>query len=93
MSFSINNPNFDNTILDAAKVKDNMTYILKFGLFSSVAQHNNFWFIFNDIHIDDLVIALDIKLNSYIFNCLKSYQLSPTLVIYKMLEVFCNFFY
>ena len=92
MSSSTSNSIADTATLDAAD-KANVTYISKFGLPSSVAQHINSRLILNDIHIDDLATALDIELNSWVFNCLESYQISPGLVIYMMLEVFCKEFY
>lgn len=93
MSTSISNLNPKTTTLDAAAVRKNPNYIAKFGLPGSIAQHINSRLIFNDVHINDLIIALDIKVNSWVLNCLKSYHLSPTLVIHKMLKVFCNKFY
>lgn len=41
-----------------------MNYFKKFGLVKDVAQHINSRFIFKDVHIDDLIIALDIEINS-----------------------------
>ena len=70
-----------------------MNYIKKFGLPPSVTQHIDSQLILNEIHIDNPIIALDIKLNSYVFHCLKNYQLSQSLVVDSMLEVFCGEFY
>ena len=92
MSSSTSNPSPNIATLDAAE-KANPTYILKFGLPLSVAQHIDSCLILNDIHIDNPTTASDIKLNSWVLNCLESYQFRPSLVADMMLEVFCNKFY
>ena len=93
MSSSASNPNLETTFSNTTIIKKNISYIKKFGLLASVAQHINFHLILNVIHIDNPTIALDVELNSWILNCLKSYQLDPSLVIYMMLEVFQDKFY
>ena len=70
-----------------------MNYIEKFGSPLSIVPHINSRLILNDIHIDDFTIASDIKLNSYVLHCLESYQLSQSLVVDYMLEVFCEKFH
>ena len=76
MFSSINDPYSNIAILNANKDKINLTYILKFRLPLSITQFDDFCLIFNDMHIDNLIIILNIKLNSWVFNCLKSYQMS-----------------
>ena len=93
MFLSINNLNSDTAILDIATDEINLTYILKFRLSLNVIQYIDFCLIFNDIYIDDFTTTSDIILNSWVFNCLESYQLSPSLVINIMLKVFCDKFY
>ena len=93
ISLLTNDLNFNATTLDAAVDKVNLTYISKFGLFLSIAQNINSCLIFNNIYINNPIIASNIKFNLWVFNCFESYQLSPSLVIYMMLEVFCNEFY
>ena len=92
MSSSTSNPSPNASTLDAAE-KANLTYISKFRLPSSVAQHIDSCLILNDIHIDNPTTASDIKLNSWVLNCLESYQFRPSLVADMMLEVFCDIFY
>lgn len=70
-----------------------MNYIEKFGLPIGLAQYINSCFIFHDIYINDLIRTSDIELNLWVSNCFKSYQLRPTLVIYKILDVFCDEFH
>ena len=88
MSSSTNNLNTETTTSNIAIIKDNRSYIKKFGLSVSVAQPINSSFILNDVHINNLTTALDIEFNSWVFNFLKSYQLDSSLVIHMMLEVF-----
>ena len=89
MSNSTSDPNAETSTLDAAaELRENMNYIEKFGLPPSVAQHIDSRLILNDIHIDDPTIASDIELNSYVLHCLEIYQLSQSLVVDYMLEVF-----
>ena len=92
MTSSTRNPSPNPATLDAAD-KANLTYLSKFGLSLSVAQHINSRLILNDIHIDDSATASDIKLNLWVRNYLEGYQLSPRLVIHMILEVFCEMFY
>lgn len=63
MFLSTSNLNSDIATLDAIIDKINLTYILKFELPLSIAQYINSCLIFNNIHIDDSTIILDIKLN------------------------------
>ena len=70
-----------------------MNYIKKFELPLNIDQYIDFWLIFNDFHIDNLIIASDIELNSYILNYFKSYQLSQSFVFNKILKVFHEKFY
>ncbi len=44
-----------------------MNYIEKFWLSLSIIQYIDFQLILNNVYIDDLIIASDIKLNSYVF--------------------------
>ena len=81
------------TLDAAAEIRENINYIEKFGLPPSVAQHINSRLIFNDVHIDDPIIASDIELNSYVLHCLESYQFSQSLVVDYMLEIFHGEFY
>ena len=74
--------------LDAATERENLNYISKFGLPANVAHHIDSRLILHDVHIDDPTIASDVELNSRVLNCLESYQLSPSLVVDLMLEVF-----
>ena len=80
--------NPETTTLDAAAERENLNCISKFGLPTSVAQHIDSRLILHDVHIDDPTIASDVELNSWVLNCLESYQLSPSLVVDLMLEVF-----
>ena len=94
MSNLISNLNATISTLDAtAELRKNMNYLKKFGLSLSVAQHIDSRLIFNDVHINNLTIASDIKLNSYVFHYFKSYQPSHTLVVDYMLEIFCMEFH
>ncbi len=70
-----------------------MNCIEKFGLPLSVAQQIDSRLILNSAHIDDPTIASDIELNSYVLYCLESYQLSQSLVVDYMLEIFRKEFY
>ncbi len=94
MSNPASDPNAETSTLDAAvDLKDNMNCIEKFGLSSSVTQQIDSRLILNGAHIDDPTIASDIELNSYVLHCLESYQLSQSLVIDYMLEIFYEEFY
>ena len=94
MSNSTSDQNAETSTLDAAaELRENMNYIEKFELPPSVAQHIDSRFILNDVHIDDPTIASNIELNSYVLHCLESYQLSQSLVVDYMLEVFREEFY
>ena len=94
MSNLASNLNAETSTLDAAAdLIENMNCIEKFGLPPSVAQHIDSRFILNDVHIDDPTIASNIELNSYVLHCLESYQLSQSLVVDYMLEVFREEFY
>ncbi len=89
MSNSTSDQNVETSTLDAAaELRENMNYIEKFGLPPSVAQHIDSRLILHDVHIDEPTTASDVELNSWVLNCLESYQLSPTLVVDMMLEVF-----
>lgn len=94
MSNLISDPNTKTSILDAAAdLRENINYIEKLRLFPSVAKYINSQHIFNDIHINDLTIASNIKLNLYVFHCLESYQLSQSFVVDYILEIFYEEFY
>ena len=80
--------NPETTILDAVAERENLNCISKFGLPTSVAQHIDSCLILHDVYIDDPIIALDVELNLWILNCLERYQLSLSLVVDLMLEVF-----
>ena len=89
MSTSTSDQNPETATLDTAAERENLNYISKFGLPANVAQqHIDSRLILHDVHIDDPTIASDVELNSWVLNCLESYQLSPTLVVDMMLEVF-----
>lgn len=92
-SLSPNKRSSEITTFDTTTEKENLNSISKFRLLTSVVQYINLCLIFYDIHIDDLIIALDIELNSCVFNYLESYQLSPGLIVKLILEVFCEMFY
>ena len=92
MSSPISNNNLKTTTLDAVAERENLNYISKFGLPANVAHHINSRLILHDIYINDPTIALDVELNSWVLNCLESYQLSPSLVVDLMLEVICEEF-
>lgn len=62
MFLSISNLSLNATTLNAGN-KINLTYISKFRLLLSVALYINFCLIFNNIHIHNFAIKLDIKLN------------------------------
>ncbi len=64
MSISISNQNPKTTILDITVEKENLNYILKFGLPTSIAQHIDLCLILHDIHIDNPTTVSDVKLNS-----------------------------
>lgn len=71
---SKSNLNAENSILyAAAKLRENINYIKKFELISKIVQHINSCLILNNIYIDNSIIASNIKLNLYIFHCIKSY--------------------
>ena len=89
MSSPTSDHNPDTTTLDIAIERENLSYISKFGLPANVAHHINSRLILYDVHINDPIITSDIKLNSWVFNCLENYHLSPSLVVNLMLEVFC----
>ena len=94
MSNLLSNPNAKTSTLDAAaKLRENMNYIKKFGLSLSVAPHIGSQLILNDIHIGDPIIATDIDFNLYVFHCFENYQLSQDLVVDYKLEVFCEEFH
>lgn len=94
MSNPVSNLNTKNNILDiVVNLKENINYIKKFELPLSIAQQIDFQLILNSAHIDNFIIASDIQFNSYVFYYLKKYQLSQSLVINYMLEVFCGEFY
>lgn len=94
MSSPTSNRNPKTIILDVAtKIRENRNYGEKFGLSVNVAQHIDSRLIIYDIHIDNLIIALNVEHNLWILNCCKSYQVRQTLVVNFMLEVFCKEFY
>ncbi len=93
MSTSISNLNPKTTILDTTTIKKNLSYLTKFDLPSNVAQYIDIYLIFYDVHINDPITVSDIELNLLILIYLESYQVSQTLVIYKMLKVFYNEFH
>ena len=93
MSFLTNNLNAKKTSSNTAAISDNLSYIKKFGLSASVAQYINSCLILNNVHINNPTTAFNVKLNSWVLNCLESYQLDPSLVVYIMLEVFRDEFY
>ena len=93
MSTSTSNLNLDTTTLNAVAVRKNLNYIKNFGLPLSIAQHIDICLIFHDVHIDDPIIVSNIEFNLWVFNCLKSYQLRPILVIHRILDIFCDEFH
>lgn len=88
MSISINNQNFKITLFDIVAKRENLNYILKFGLLANIAQYINIYIIIYNVHINDFIIILDVKLILYIFNCLESYQFSSSFVIDIILKNF-----
>lgn len=64
MSSSTSDLDLNAITLNTAVDKVNLTYILKFRLALSIIQYINTHLILNDIHINDFIIVLDIKLNS-----------------------------
>ena len=93
MISSTNDLNLNTAILDTIIDKIKLIYISKFGLPINIVLYINLRLIVHDIHIDSSTILLDIELNLWVFNCLKSYQLSLNLVVDLILEVFCKKFY
>ena len=87
MSLLTSNLNPKITTLDIT-IRENLSYLAKFGLHFSIAQHINIYLIFHDVHINDFITTSDIELNSWVFNCLKSYQLRLTLFIQRMVDIF-----
>ncbi len=81
------------TTLDTTTIRENLSYLAKFGLPLSVTQHIDTRLIFHDVDIDDPTRASDIELNLWVLNYFESYQFSPNLVIHRMLKVFCDEFY
>lgn len=73
------------TLDTTVELRENINYIEKFGVPAGVTQYINSHFILNDIHMKDPIIALDIELNLWVFNCLKNYQLRQSLVVNFML--------
>lgn len=82
------NLNLNAAILDTIVNQKNLIYISKFGLSFNIAKYIDFHLIFNNNHIDDSTIVLEISLDSYILNCFKSYLFDSNLVIYMILKVF-----
>ena len=86
-SSSISDHNPKTTTLNTVK-RENLKYISKFGFPVGVAQQIDSRLILYDIQINNFLAASDVELNSWVFNCLESYQLCPTLVVHMMLKVF-----
>lgn len=63
MSTSISKLNPKITTLDTTIIRENLSYLIKFGLSPNVAQYIDTRLIFHDVHINDPTIVLDIKLN------------------------------
>lgn len=93
MSLSLPSNRNPKTTLDIVVEKENLNCISKFGLSTSITQYIDLHLIFHDIYIANLIIALDIKLNLWVLNCLESYQLSLSLIVNLILELFCEEFY
>lgn len=94
MSISTSNLNPDITTLNyIIIIRENLNYITKFRIPPSITQHINTCLIFYDVHIDDLTTPSDMELNLWVFNHPENYQLSPTLVIYRILNIFYNEFH
>ncbi len=72
MSSSTNNLNAKITSSNTAAIKENLSYIEKFGLPAGVVQHINSHLIFNDVHINNFTTASDIELNSWFSTILKA---------------------
>ena len=68
---SNNNPKI--IILDAAAEREILNYISKFQLSVNVAHHIDSRLILHNVHIDNPIITSDVKLNSWVLNCLESY--------------------
>ena len=93
MSISTSNLNPKTTTLNITTIIENLSYLAKFGLLPIVVQHIDTRLIFHDIHIDDPTTASDIEPNLWVLIYLENYQFSQTLVIHRMLKVFCNEFH
>lgn len=65
-----------------------MNYIEKSGFPSSITKHINALLILNDIYINNPIMILNIKLNSYIVHYLEWNQLSQSFNVNYILEVF-----
>ena len=73
MSTSTSNLNPKITTLDTTTIRENPSYLVKFGLPPSIVQYINTCLIFYDVYVDDSTAALDIKLNSWVLIYLKTY--------------------
>lgn len=80
------NPKFK--ISNITAIKDNLSYIMKFGLSVGVTKHSDSCLILNNVYFKNSTILSNIELNSWVYNYLKSYQLDSNFVVYMMLEVF-----
>lgn len=57
------NANPKTTTLNVITVRKNLNYIAKFKLLISITKYINLCLIFHTVHINDLTIVSDIKLN------------------------------
>ncbi len=56
------------TTLNTIAERNNLNYIAKFELSTSIAQHINFRLIFSAVYINDLIIISNIELNLWVLN-------------------------
>ncbi len=64
MSSSTNDLNAKTTSSNTVAIKENLSFIKKFGLLADIAQHIDSRLILNDIHIDNSITVSNVKLNS-----------------------------
>ncbi len=64
MSSSINNPNAKIISSNTAAIKENLSYIKKFGLPTSIVQQIDPRLNLNNVYINNSTTTSDVKLNS-----------------------------
>lgn len=74
MSYSTSNPNAKtNTLLATAKPRENINYVKNLYYPQALSNRFDFCLIVNNVHNDNSTITLDIELNFWFLNYLKSY--------------------